>query len=205
MTGLAALAAVATLMFVEPALRPAPTIDVPRGWRAEIYATGLKRPTALAFGPDGLLYATQETGEVVAVGPGSSRPRIVARGFDTPLGLAWSGRTAFVSARGELWRLRLTPRIDLNSNPMLLTVERGRVLEQVRISPEMCQTWLKYVAPLLAEATEAEGKFSRNAGRVHVRAKQPVPNAKGGREVHASVYGGRMVNTMVIRSDNQPR
>jgi glucose/arabinose dehydrogenase len=88
-------------------LRPAPGIDVPPGFRVEVFATGLTRPTALAWGPDGLLYATQERGEVVAVGRGSARPRVVARGFRTPLGLAWSGSTLFVSAQGSLFRLRL--------------------------------------------------------------------------------------------------
>jgi hypothetical protein len=41
------------------ALRPAPALKVCCGFVAEVYATGLMRPTALAFGPDGLLYATQ--------------------------------------------------------------------------------------------------------------------------------------------------
>ena len=80
---------------------------MPAGYRAEVFAGGLKRPTALAWGPDGLLYATQETGEVVAVGRGSTRPRVVARGFRTPLGLAFDDERAFVSAQGTLWRLRL--------------------------------------------------------------------------------------------------
>jgi glucose/arabinose dehydrogenase len=92
-------------------LRPAPAVDVvPGGFRVEVYAGGLRRPTALAWGPDGLLYATQESGEVVAVGYRSARPRVVARGFRVPLGLAWSGRTAFVSAQGALWRLSLDDR-----------------------------------------------------------------------------------------------
>jgi glucose/arabinose dehydrogenase len=87
------------------ALRPAPALKVCCGLTAELYATGLKRPTALAFGPDGLLYATQETGEVVAVGRGSSKPRVLARGFETPLGLTWVGSTLFVSAQGYVSRL----------------------------------------------------------------------------------------------------
>jgi glucose/arabinose dehydrogenase len=65
----------------------------------------LKRPTALDFGPDGLLYATQETGEVVAVGRGSTRPRVLARGFKTPLGLTWVGSNLYVSAQGYVSRL----------------------------------------------------------------------------------------------------
>ena len=126
MTALAALVAAAAMLTAGPALRPAPAIDVPPGWRAEIYATGLERPTALAFGPDRLLYATQETGEVVAVGPGSTRPRVVARGFDTPLGLAWSGRTAFVSAQGELWRLRLSGRTLVGRRALVSGLPHGR-------------------------------------------------------------------------------
>ena len=73
------------------ALRPAPALKPCCGLVAEVYATGVKRPTALAFGPAGLLYATQETGEVVAVAHGSSKPRVLARGFETPLGLTWVG------------------------------------------------------------------------------------------------------------------
>ncbi len=34
------------------------------------------------------------------------------------------------------------------------------VLENVAITPEMCQTWLKYVTPLLADATSVEGRLS---------------------------------------------
>ena len=104
---LAAAVAAAALVVVPgaSALRPAPALKVCCGLVAELYATGLKRPTALAFGPDGLLYATQETGEVVAVGPGSSAPRVLARGFETPLGLTWVGRNLFVSAQGYVSRL----------------------------------------------------------------------------------------------------
>ena len=92
------------------ALRPAPALKPCCGLVAEVYATGLKRPTALAFGPDGLLYATQETGEVVAVGRGSSKPRVLARGFATPLGLAWVGSTLFVSAQGYVSKLEVRGR-----------------------------------------------------------------------------------------------
>jgi len=81
------------------------TVHVPAGFRAEVFASGLDRPTAMAFGPAGRLYLTQEGGEVVVARPGSRRPSVVARGFRTPLGLAWRGRTLFVSAQGALWRL----------------------------------------------------------------------------------------------------
>ena len=90
---------------LRPSLGPAPALKVCCGLTAALYATGLRRPTALAFGPDGLVYATQETGEVVAVGKGSSTPRVVARGFETPLGLTWVRSTLYVSAQGYVSRL----------------------------------------------------------------------------------------------------
>lgn len=79
----------------------ADAIRVPAGFRFEVYARGLDRPTALAWGPGERLYATLEGGAVVRVKP----RRTVARGFRTPLGLAWDGGRLFVSAQGTLWRI----------------------------------------------------------------------------------------------------
>jgi glucose/arabinose dehydrogenase len=86
---------------------PAPRIAVPSRFRAEVYATGLTRPTAMAYGPDGRLYLAEETGAVVVVPPGSRRPRPFVAGFPTPLGLAWKGARLYVSAQGRLESVRL--------------------------------------------------------------------------------------------------
>ncbi|HJN10033.1 MAG TPA: hypothetical protein QF564_15205 [Pirellulaceae bacterium] len=56
--------------------------------------------------------------------------------------------------------LRLTPRLLMNRSPMVLQLAHGSGAENVRITKEMCQSWLKYVAPLVADATAAEGTFS---------------------------------------------
>jgi glucose/arabinose dehydrogenase len=89
---------------------PAPKISVSNGFRAEVYASGLEHPTAMAWGPDGRLYATEDVGNVVAVRPLTRRPDEVASGFETPLGLVWIGRTLFVSSQGELEALRIRGR-----------------------------------------------------------------------------------------------
>ena len=47
---------------------------------------------------------------MVAVGRGSSKPRVLARGFATPLGLAWVGSNLFVSAQGYVSRLTVRGR-----------------------------------------------------------------------------------------------
>ncbi|MGH3113237.1 MAG: PQQ-dependent sugar dehydrogenase, partial [Gaiellaceae bacterium] len=88
----------------EPAFPRASGISVPEGFLAEIYARGLTQPTALAFGPDGLLYATQNDGRVVRVRPKDRRPRTYADGFDVPLGLTWHRGSLYVSDQGTLYR-----------------------------------------------------------------------------------------------------
>jgi glucose/arabinose dehydrogenase len=107
-------------------LRPAPALKVCCGYTAELYATGLKRPTALALGPDGLVYATQETGEIVAVGRGSSKPRLVARGFATPLGLTWVRSTLYVSAQGSVSRLVVRDKRVLSRTKIVTRLPFGR-------------------------------------------------------------------------------
>jgi glucose/arabinose dehydrogenase len=88
----------------EPSFPPARAIHVPGGFDAQVYARGLRNPTALAWGPDGRLYATQNGGQVVVVQPNDRRPRVYARGFTVPLGLTWFRGHLYVSGSGTLYR-----------------------------------------------------------------------------------------------------
>ena len=56
--------------------------------------------------------------------------------------------------------LKTAPRVLLNDRGPQIVVDRGPLLENVRISPEMCSLWLKYIAPQVADAAHAEGKLS---------------------------------------------
>jgi glucose/arabinose dehydrogenase len=84
----------------------APTVNVvvPGGFRVTTFASGLEHPTAMAWGPDGRLYVTQDIGNVVVTRSGSRRPVVVARGLRTPLGLAWLEDDLYVSEQGRLSR-----------------------------------------------------------------------------------------------------
>src|SRR5688572_3648026 len=119
------------LVFAAPSggtglLRPAPELRVPAGYEAQRYATGLVRPTAMAFGPDGRLYVAQETGQIVVVGVGSTKPRVLARGFPEALGLAWSGSRLFVSSRGRLDSLNLVGKTLREGRTLLKGLPNGR-------------------------------------------------------------------------------
>lgn len=57
-------------------------------------------------------------------------------------------------------RFTFTPFVRLNPAPAELLIGRGPLLTDVHLSPEMCARGLKFVAPILAESTVAEGRFS---------------------------------------------
>jgi glucose/arabinose dehydrogenase len=82
-------------------------ISVPAGFRVETFARGLAHPTAMAYGPDGRIYVTQDGGTLVAIRRGARAPRVLVRGLRTPLGLAWIGSAVFVSEQGRLERFVL--------------------------------------------------------------------------------------------------
>jgi len=98
---------VALAVLAVPAAGGAPGIRVPAGFRVETFATGLSKPTAMVYGPDGRIYVTQTGGTLVAIRRGTRSPRVLVRGLRTPLGLAWLGSTLFVSEQGRLERFRL--------------------------------------------------------------------------------------------------
>jgi hypothetical protein len=57
-------------------------------------------------------------------------------------------------------RLTATPRILAGANPAVLTLDKGPLLQQMQLSRELCSGWLKFVTPMLADSTDAEGAFS---------------------------------------------
>jgi glucose/arabinose dehydrogenase len=101
---------------VTSATAASPAVRVPSGFRVETYVRGLDSPTAMTFGPRGVLHVTQEGGEVVRVDPRTRRARIILRGFRTPLGLTWFRGVLFVSAQGALWRVNRGQRRAILAN-----------------------------------------------------------------------------------------
>jgi hypothetical protein len=82
------------------------------------------------------------------------------------------------------------PWIDLRNQAVSLCMEKGPLVENVRISPEMCSNWMKYVAPLLANATRAEGRFSVTLDGAKVPlADQTRSDAKGQLVIHSAKVG----------------
>jgi glucose/arabinose dehydrogenase len=63
---------------------------------------------------------------VVAVGRGSAKPRVLARGFETPLGLTWDGTTLYVSAQGSVSRLEVRGKVVVSRRTIVKGLPFGR-------------------------------------------------------------------------------
>ncbi len=70
-------------------------------------------------------------------------------------------------------QLTTAPQVRLDPEPMELTLPPGPVLTNVRISPQVSEAMLKYIAPVLAGATQSEGLFSLSLSGARV----PLANA----------------------------
>ena len=81
-------------------------IQVPPGFAAVLYFSGLEHPTSMAVGPDGRLYVAQQDGEIVSIadedGNGVGDQKIVyATGLELQLGITFVGEDLYVSHRGN--------------------------------------------------------------------------------------------------------
>ncbi|HYM49491.1 MAG TPA: PQQ-dependent sugar dehydrogenase [Candidatus Limnocylindrales bacterium] len=91
-----------------PALAAAGGIQVPAGFQAYVYASGLSEITAMAYGPDGRLYATAATGALWVVPAPGQGAQLIRSGMPTALGLVWRGADLFVSVRGSIRAFHLS-------------------------------------------------------------------------------------------------
>lgn len=99
----------ALLAGISLAPRPAnAAVDLDPGFRATTIARGLDRPTALAVGPDGRLYVTEEPGALVSLPGRGGRARPFLDDLNVPLGVLWVGRDVYVAQRGSVLRATLS-------------------------------------------------------------------------------------------------
>ena len=82
--------------------------------------------------------------------PAGSPPRSATARFA-------SSRLSLAVGEGQL---TAAPNVRFDPEPAELTLPAGPLITNVRISPEVSEAMLKYVAPVLAGATQSEGQFS---------------------------------------------
>ncbi len=77
--------------------------------------------------------------------------------FDLQQGIANVNSSEIAFSGGTL---KLQPQIDLRGSEPILYLPEGKVINQVALTPATARTWLAYVAPLAADATNAQGMLS---------------------------------------------
>ncbi len=70
-------------------------------------------------------------------------------------------------------QLTAAPNVRFDPEPAELSMPAGPVLTNVRISPEVSEAMLKFVAPVLAGATQSEGLFSLRLDGARVPLGEP--------------------------------
>ncbi len=96
-------------------------------------------------------------------------------------------------------KLRWDVTSDLTANDLVILQKPMMVLENVEITPEMCQGWLKYVAPLVAEATSIDGRLSLNLDDARLTPADPKKqNVAGQLIMHNVTVGPGPLSNQVI-------
>jgi len=77
-------------------------------------------------------------------------------------------------------KVHLVPEIQLYREPAALVFAPGKAIDNMRLSPELCRGWMKYVAPLLADATRAEGRLSLDLAGAGIPVADPAKSEMHG-------------------------
>ncbi len=86
-------------------------------------------------------------------------------------------------------QLNLAGQVHYRPGPLWLQAQGGVVARSVRLTPEITGRWLKYLAPLVADATNIEGAFSADLDEALVVFEQPELSRVSGR---LNIEGARM-------------
>ncbi len=104
------------------------------------------------------------------------------------------------SASGKEGRLRLAPQLRIAPGPVQLTLAPGPLASQVKITPPMCASALKYIAPVLAGVTTAQGAFSIELEGCRIPLADPGKGDVAGRlTIHSVQVGpGPLVRELAV-------
>jgi hypothetical protein len=103
-------------------------------------------------------------------------------------------------------RVETLPWLDLSASPRAFVLDEGPLVRDVAFTEEMCRTWLKYVSPLLADATGMEGRFSAQSGGGRMPLGDPrAADVSGMLEVHSGRVGPGPLAQQVIAIVEQVR
>ena len=92
---------------------------------------------------------------------------------------------------------------DLTQADLVIDQKPMRVLENVEITEQMCNTWLQYVTPLVAQATSVDGRLSVDLAQAKIRPMDYTRQSVTGQiTIHNATVGpGPLSNSVIALSD----
>ena len=83
-----------------------------------------------------------------------------------------------------------SPRLDMRGPEMILSLPPGNLVENIELTPEMCRGWLMYVAPVVADATAAQGRLSIETSDFRIPlGRTMAANIQGTATLHQATFG----------------
>ena len=102
--------------------------------------------------------------------------------------------------------IQMQPTIDLSSENPILSLENTRIVNNVQLQPETARKWLKYVAPLAADSTSAQGNFSLDVNSASVPLMDPMRmQTSGSIHLNQVVIGTGPIADQLLASVKQLR
>ncbi|HMP78361.1 MAG TPA: hypothetical protein PKD54_02805 [Pirellulaceae bacterium] len=102
--------------------------------------------------------------------------------------------------------LNLAPTIDLRQPEWVTVFGQGRFARDIVITPEICREWMKYFAPILADVTTTQGRFSMQTGGAMVPLNDPAKTTgQGAILLHDVTVGAGPLGRQLIGAINQLR
>ena len=113
-------------------------------------------------------------------------------------------RTQGIPFAGGL--VQFAPRLDMRTAQPMLLMDQTRLINNVALEPETARAWLKYVAPLAADATSAQGNFTVDIGEARVPVLDPTKmEARGAVRLSNVVIGAGPTADKLLATVKQVR
>lgn len=102
--------------------------------------------------------------------------------------------------------IKFAPRVDLRTSQPVAKMDSTRLVENVELQPDTARQWLRYVAPLVADATSAQGTFTVDVANMSVPIFNPQQTtAQGSIKLSNVVIGAGPITEQLINSIKQVR
>ena len=87
-------------------------------------------------------------------------------------------------------QLNVAPRLNLTGDQYVIEHDKGKLIDNVQLSEDVCRGWLKYVTPIVADATSVHGRFSVVNDQIRMPLNDPWKgDLKAGIMIHEATLG----------------